>query len=79
MLENIDLKGRSDVSHISIDKSSRLHQQVLGYVLEAVHSGRQAAPARLVDTHHHRSPAADQRTPIVPSHELKTISDIGPR
>jgi thioesterase domain-containing protein len=77
VLENIDLKGRIDVGHISIDKSSRLHQQVLGYVLEAVHSGRQAVPARLVYTHHHPSRAADQATPIEPPDGLKTTSDIG--
>jgi pimeloyl-ACP methyl ester carboxylesterase len=77
VLENIDLKGRIDVGHISIDKSSRLHQQVLGYVLEAVHFGRQAVPARLVYTHHHPSRAADQATPIEPPDGLKTTSDIG--
>jgi hypothetical protein len=75
VLENIDLKGRIDVGHISIDKSSRLHQQVLGYVLEAVHAGRQTTPARLVHTHH-RSRAADQTTPIEPPDGLKTTSDI---
>jgi pimeloyl-ACP methyl ester carboxylesterase len=75
VLENIDLTGRIDVGHISIDKSSRLHQQVLGYVLEAVHAGRQTTPARLVHTHH-RSRAADQTTPIEPPDGLKTTSDI---
>jgi pimeloyl-ACP methyl ester carboxylesterase len=78
VLENIDLKGRVDVGHISIDKSSRLQQQVLGYVLEAVHSGQRGAPARLVDTprHHHGRPT-DEMAPIEPSEKLKTTSAIG--
>jgi pimeloyl-ACP methyl ester carboxylesterase len=77
VLENIDLKGRVDVGHISIDKSSRLHQQVLGYVLEAVHSGYQRGPARLVHGPHHRSRAANQLAPMQESGELKTTSSIG--
>jgi pimeloyl-ACP methyl ester carboxylesterase len=78
VLENIDLKGRTDVGHISIDKSSRLHQQVLGYVLDAVHSTRQGAPARLVRTpHHHHSRDAGETAPIEPPEGLKTTSAIG--
>jgi len=42
-LINMDLRNRSDVGHIFIDKSAALHQQVLGYVMQAV--SRNAAPA----------------------------------
>jgi pimeloyl-ACP methyl ester carboxylesterase len=60
VLENIDLRGRGDVGHISIDKSARLHQQVLGYVLQAVHSGYRG-PSRRV--HSQRHPDADTLAP----------------
>ena len=46
-LVNVDLRNRLDVGHIFIDKSSALHQQVLGYVMQAVsHTGPQPAPTR---------------------------------
>ena len=78
VLENIDLKGRTDVGHISIDKSSRLHELVLGYVLAAVHSAGHGAPARLVHTpHRHHSRDADEMAPIEPPEGLKTTSAIG--
>jgi pimeloyl-ACP methyl ester carboxylesterase len=35
-LVNMDLRNRSDVGHIFIDKSAALHQRVLGYVMQAV-------------------------------------------
>jgi thioesterase domain-containing protein len=76
-LENVDLKGRVDLGHMSIDKSSQLQRQVLGYVLEAVRSGHRIAPARLVHTPHHHSRAAKQTAPIVPSDKLKTTSAVG--
>jgi len=46
-LVNVDLRNRLDVGHIFIDKSSALHQQVLGYVMQAVsHTAPQPAPTR---------------------------------
>jgi pimeloyl-ACP methyl ester carboxylesterase len=76
VLENIDLKGHVDVGHMSIDKSSRLQQQVLGYVLEAVHSGHQGAPARLVHTPRHHSRPTHEMAPTESSEKLKTTSAI---
>ena len=44
-LSNVDLRSRSDISHTSIDKSSRLHEIVIGRVLGL---GRPAAPKPVV-------------------------------
>ena len=77
VLENIDLKARVDLGHMSIDKSSQLQQQVLGYVLEAVRSGHRIAPARLVHTPHHHSRSANDTAPVQPSGKLKTSSTEG--
>jgi thioesterase domain-containing protein len=77
VLENLDLKGRVDLGHMSIDKSSQLQQQVLGYVLESVRSGRHGVPARLVHTPHHHSRAAKETAPIAPTEKLKTTAAGG--
>jgi pimeloyl-ACP methyl ester carboxylesterase len=74
VLENIDLKGRVDLGHMSIDKSSQLQQQVLGYVLGAVGSERHEGPARLVHTPHRHSRSANETAPIEPPEKLKTTS-----
>jgi len=74
VLENIDLKGRVDLGHISIDKSSQLQQQVLGYVLAAVRSEHHEGPARLVHTSHRHSRDANETAPIEPAEKLKTTS-----
>jgi pimeloyl-ACP methyl ester carboxylesterase len=74
VLENIDLKGRVDLGHMSIDKSSQLQQQVLGYVLAAVRSEPHEGPARLVHTPHQHSRAANETAPIEPPEKLKTTS-----
>jgi thioesterase domain-containing protein len=76
VLENIDLKGRVDLGHISIDKSSQLQQQVLGYVLAAVRSERPGDAARLVHTPFRHSRAANGTAPSEPPQELKTTSAI---
>ena len=45
-LYNMDVSGDQSIGHISIDKSPRLHSQVVGYVLAAAGSGhRMAAPS----------------------------------
>ena len=77
VLENIDLKSHVDLGHMSIDKSSQLQQQVLGYVLAAVGSEHHGAPSRLVHTPHRHSRAADETAPIEPSEKLKTSSAVG--
>ena len=77
VLENVDLKSRVELGHMSIDKSSQLQQQVLGYVLEAVRAGHRIAPARLVHTRHHHSRSADETAPVQPSERLKTTSAGG--
>jgi pimeloyl-ACP methyl ester carboxylesterase len=77
VLDNIDLKSRVDLGHMSIDKSSQLQQQVLGYVLTAVRSEPHGGPSRLVHTPHRDSPAADETAPIEPSEKLKTTSAVG--
>jgi pimeloyl-ACP methyl ester carboxylesterase len=74
VLENIDLKGRVDFGHISIDKSSQLQQQVLGYVLAAVRSEHHEGPARLVHTPHRHSRVANETAPSEPPEKLKTTS-----
>jgi fermentation-respiration switch protein FrsA (DUF1100 family) len=43
-LINMDVRNRPDVGHIFIDKSASLHQQVLGYVMQAVTRNAAAAP-----------------------------------
>jgi hypothetical protein len=46
-LSNLDVSSDQSIGHISIDKSPRLHAQVVGYVLAAVGSGhRMAVPGR---------------------------------
>jgi fermentation-respiration switch protein FrsA (DUF1100 family) len=47
-LVNMNLRNRTDVGHIFIDKSAALHQQVLGYVMQAVtrNAGPGPAPSR---------------------------------
>jgi hypothetical protein len=45
-LVNMDLRNRSDVGHIFIDKSGALHQRVLGYVMQAVTRNPEPAPSR---------------------------------
>ena len=35
-LRNLDLKGRSDGSHMAIQASERVHKQIIGYVLSAL-------------------------------------------
>jgi hypothetical protein len=46
-LSNLDVSADTSIGHISIDKSPRLHSQVVGYVLSAVGSGhRMAVPNR---------------------------------
>jgi hypothetical protein len=74
VLENIDLKGRVDLGPISIDKSSQLQQQVLGYVLAAVRSEQHEGPAKLVHTPHRHSRVANATAPIEPPEKLKTTS-----
>jgi pimeloyl-ACP methyl ester carboxylesterase len=76
VLENIDLKSRVDVGHMSIDKSWQLQQQVLGYVLAAVRSEHDESPPRLVHTPHHHSRAANETAPIEPAETLKTTSAV---
>jgi len=50
-LVNVDLRNRSDVGHIFIDKSAALHQQVLGYVMQAVtQNAATPSPGRLSGT-----------------------------
>ena len=50
-LVNVDLRHRSDVGHIFIDKSAALHQQVLGYVMQAVTQNVAApSPSRVSGT-----------------------------
>jgi pimeloyl-ACP methyl ester carboxylesterase len=44
-LVNVDLRDRPDVGHIFIDKSAALHQQVLGYVMQAVTHNAAPSPA----------------------------------
>ena len=36
---NVDVKNRPEVGHVFIDKSAALHQQVIGYVMQAVTQG----------------------------------------
>ena len=76
ILENVDLKGRADVGHVSIDKSARLHQLVLGYVLAAVHSGREPDGERIVySRRHHHGHMVDRWAPG--SDRLRTTSAVG--
>ena len=76
VLENIDLKGRVDLGHMSIDNSSQLQQQVLGYVLAAVRSERNEGPARLAHTPHRHSRSANETPVIEPPEQLKTTSAV---
>lgn len=49
-LSNVDLHNQADIGHVSIDKSPRLHSQVIGMIAQAI--GRGAPPATV------RRPAA---------------------
>jgi hypothetical protein len=60
-LVNVDLRDRPDVGHIFIDKSSALHQQVLGYVMQAVSHNVAPQPGPS------RAPAAAPRHATAPA------------
>jgi len=44
-LSNIDMRGDSNLGHASIDKSSKLHVQSIGYI-QSVGGGRSAAASK---------------------------------
>lgn len=61
-LFNMDVSSDQSIGHISIDKSPRLHAQVVGYVLAAVGSGhRMAAPT--TPATHSKPTAVSHHTP----------------
>ncbi|MGH9692985.1 MAG: hypothetical protein ACRD5Z_02500, partial [Bryobacteraceae bacterium] len=66
-LYNMDVSSDQSIGHISIDKSPRLHAQVLNYVMAAVGGGRHiAAPAHTKGTavsHHAPDGATKPDTP----------------
>jgi hypothetical protein len=59
-LLNVDLRNRSDVGYIFIDKSAALHQQVLGHVMQAV--GQSTAAPRAAGGPSATAPARERGT-----------------
>jgi hypothetical protein len=68
-LYNMDVSSDQSIGHISIDKSPRLHAQVLGYVTAAVGGGgrRLAAPPKATAVSHHAPDKPEPPTGSVPA------------
>jgi hypothetical protein len=64
-LSNLDVSRDTSIGHISIDKSPRLHAQVVGYVLSAVGTGHRIAVPR-------RAPAAKTTAGHAPADSTAT-------
>jgi hypothetical protein len=63
-LYNMDVSSDQSIGHISIDKSPRLHAQVIGYVLQAVGGAhRGPAPANPPSAAHGKPTAVSHHTP----------------